>query len=95
MSAPEQIVCPKCANRLNLPPQLEILHGAHKSGGGFVAFGDPDRRLPCPHCGHGLRAGDIIEGKHDMPQQGWLETLAGFALLGLIAFGLLAYCSRR
>ncbi len=95
MNTPEQIVCPKCVNPLDLPPQLEIVRAAHRGGGGYIAFGDPNRVLRCPHCGHGLRTGDIIEGKHDLPRQGCLETLVGFALLGLIVLGLLAFCSRR
>jgi len=89
------IICPKCKNRLNLPPQLEILHEAHKGGGGYVAFGDPDRLLPCPHCGEGLRVKDIIDGKHDMPKSGCLADVAAFGFLGLIFVAVLAYCSRR
>jgi hypothetical protein len=90
-----RIICPECRRALNLPPQMEILREVKKGGGGFIAFGDPDRRLACPHCGHGIRTGDIIDGKHDPKPAGWLGTLAGLAVLGLIAFGALTLCSRR
>lgn len=90
-----QIMCPQCRRSLNLPAQLEVMREVHKGGGGYIAFGDPDRKLPCPHCGHGIRVGDIIEGKHSPKPAGWIETLAGFAVLGLICFGLLYACSPK
>lgn len=89
-----QIICPGCRRAINLPPQLEVLHEVKKGGGGFVAFGDPDKKLPCPHCGHGIRTGDIIDGKHDVKPAGILETLLGFGLLALIVFGIYS-CAKR
>jgi len=89
-----QINCPECKSVINLPPQLDILHEVKKGGGGFVAFGDPNKRLPCPHCRHGIRMGDIIDGKYDPKPAGMLETLLGFGLLALIAFGIYS-CAKR
>lgn len=92
--ASAQIICPKCHRSLALPAQLEVMREVHQGGGGYIAFGDPERRLGCPSCGHGLRVGDIIAGKHNPKPAGWIETLLGFALLGAIVLGLLYACSR-
>lgn len=91
---PVQIQCPHCRAMINLPPQLEVLHQVKKGGGGFVAFGDPDKMLPCPHCGRGIHTGEIIDGKHD-PKTSWVDAAATLAVLALIGFGLLFFCSRR
>ncbi len=90
-----RIMCPQCRRPLTLPAQLEVIMEVHKGGGGYIAFGDPDRKQPCPHCGHGLRVGDIIEGKHSPKPAGWFETLLSFAVVGAICLGLLYACSRK
>lgn len=92
--ASAQINCPKCHQALNLPAQLEVMMEVHKGGGGYIAFGDPDRQLPCPHCGQGIRVGDIIEGKFSPKPAGWGETLLGCAVLGVIVLGVVYACSR-
>lgn len=65
-----QIICPNCQNSLNLPTHLEVMAEVHQSGGSYVAFGNPDSKLSCPQCGHGIRVGDIIEGKHTPKSKG-------------------------
>jgi hypothetical protein len=92
--ASAQIVCPQCHQALNLPAQLEVMMEVHKGGGGYIAFGDPNRKLPCPHCGHSLRVGDIIEGKHSPKPAGWGETLLSCVVLGVMVLGVLYACSR-
>jgi hypothetical protein len=89
-----RIICPKCHQSVNLPAQLEVMMEVHRGGGGYIAFGDPDRRLGCPSCGHGIRVGDIIEGKHNPKRAGWLATLFNFAFLAAIVLGVLYACSR-
>jgi hypothetical protein len=83
------IICPTCRQALRLPPQLEVLREVHKGGGSFVAFGDPDQKLPCPYCPTTLRVRDILDGKYDPPRAkggGILEVIFALGLLvGIVA----------
>ncbi len=91
MSMP-QIICPDCHNRLNKPPQLELVGNIKEAGGSFMAFSNPDDKLTCPACGFQLRIGDIIEGKFDIPKEGWLSSVFSLVILGFLIW-LITQCS--
>lgn len=82
-----QIICPKCRSKLNKPPQLEVLGEVQRSGGGFIAFGDPNSSLTCPACGAQLKLADIAAGKFDVipPSSG---VWGGIVLLIVVGLGL-------
>lgn len=83
-----QILCPKCRQLLHKSVDLEMRGEIKKAGGYTIRLGDPQETLSCPSCGFPIPVEEIIDGKHDLPQGGCIETIIVVVIM-IVLFGII------